>query len=88
MTFKEAKDELKRLAKGRYHSIEYDLTEYSNGKLEAGCRLYIDPKISVRASTWSEGLSMMKEKLEMEFGQTECLSEIPGEELGSGKDQL
>lgn len=39
MTFIEAKKKLKKLAKGRFHRIAYELVEYSSGKLEAKCTL-------------------------------------------------
>lgn len=61
MTFREAKDKLKELAGGRYHRLSYELTEHSSGKLEAECRLYIDPKISSGyQSTWEEAFAELQ----------------------------
>jgi hypothetical protein len=80
MTFLEAKDELKKLAEGKFHSIEYKLTEYKSGRLENECELYIDPCISTSGLTWREALDKMKQTLGI---KTEVdLSEIPGEERG------
>jgi len=63
MTFLEAKDELKRLAEGSYHSIRYELVEYASGAFENECYLYLDPRISVSARTWKTALDEMKIKL-------------------------
>ena len=42
MKFSEAKEKLKRIADGKYHSLAYELTETRAGKLETACRLYLD----------------------------------------------
>jgi hypothetical protein len=55
-----AKDELKKLANGKYHQIRYELTEYSSGMIEVNCCLYIDPKISSIGKTWKDALNKMK----------------------------
>lgn len=55
MTFKEAKEKLKALANGRYHTIEFSLTEHHDGEIEPRCTLYvadIDSRPSGR--TWEE----------------------------------
>ena len=78
MKFEEAKKELKRLAKGRYHAIQYQLTEYANGKVEAECYLYVDPHISAASSNWKDSLTKIKMKLEP--SQSSELSEMPEEE--------
>ena len=55
MTFKEAKNKLKEIAGGKYHSIYYQLTETASGELFQSCTLYIgtDPQIS-SYKTWEE----------------------------------
>jgi hypothetical protein len=63
MNFSEAKDEMKKLAGGKYHSIKYELTEYASGVLEADCYLYLDPRICVSAPTWESAILMMKQEL-------------------------
>jgi hypothetical protein len=78
MTFKEAKDELKKLAKGKYHAIRYELVEYSSGKIETECWIYIDPRISVSTTNWKDALTKMEMILEPLKADP---SEIPGEEL-------
>ena len=83
MTFKEAKDQLKNLANGRYHAIQYQLVEYASGSLEVECYLYIDPRISVTASNWKDGLSKMRMLLNPL--QKVDLSEMPEEELNDGR---
>lgn len=42
MNFKEAKDKLKKLADGSFHSISYEIIEYSNGDIDSKCELYTD----------------------------------------------
>jgi len=79
MTFKEAKDRLKSLANGRYHSLSYELTELRSGGLRAKCWVYIDPRISAEGSTWQEALIKMEMKLKGE-SQVDS-SEAPDEEI-------
>ena len=63
MTFIEAKNEMKKLADGKYYSLKYEFTEFSSGVLEAECYLYVDPSISVTAPTWDSALTQMRQKL-------------------------
>ena len=42
MTFKEAKAALKKMAEGKYHSIEFEQTEYADGQIKSECSVYID----------------------------------------------
>lgn len=63
MTFTEARNEMKKLARGKYYSIAYALSEFSSGSLEVECYLYLDPRISVTAQTWDLALALMKQKL-------------------------
>ncbi len=81
MKFLDAKAELKELAKGKYHSMNYELTECKSGKLEAKCFLYIDPNISSSGETWEDALNKMKVKLGITKEKVD-LSEVPGEEEG------
>ncbi len=78
MTFLEAKAELKKMANGRFHDITYELREYSSGRIEAKCELYIDPRTSTEGSTWDEALTKMQIKLGDEPWAD--LTEAPGEE--------
>jgi len=80
MTFLEAKAELKELAKGKHHYVEYGLTEYQSGRLEAKCWLYVDPHISSLGDTWEEAINKMKVKLGLIEKKVD-LSEIPREEI-------
>jgi hypothetical protein len=83
MKFKEAKDELKKMAKGKYHSIQYQLVEYASGILECECYLYVDPNTSVTTSNWKD--SLYKMRMILEPSQKVELSEMPGEELNDGR---
>jgi len=79
MTFKEAKDKLKSLAGGRYHSLSYELTEFRSGQLEVKCWVYVDPRISIEGSNWKDVL--MKMEIELKGESQVDSSEAPNEEI-------
>ena len=83
MRFLEAKDELKKLAGGKYHNIGYELTEDRTGGLRAECHLYIDPRISSHGKTWEDALNKMKIELGLDEFEID-LSEVPEEEKKDG----
>ena len=62
MTFKQAKKKLKAMAKGRYHSIKYDLSEHSGGDQEAVCTLYIADRGMPSAPTWDQAFALLENK--------------------------
>ena len=66
MKFLEAKDRLKVLAKGRYHSLSYELTESKEGQLRVKCWVYVDPRISVTSSNWEDALGKIGIELKSE----------------------
>jgi len=63
MKFSEAKDRLKELAGGRYHSIHFEMSEYTTGEQETECWLYIDDRCSVKGQTWEQAFCKMEERL-------------------------
>lgn len=63
MKFSEAKDKLKELAKGKYHSLTFDFSEYSSGKIESQCRLYISEHGSKEGSTWEEAFAALEKEI-------------------------
>ena len=65
MTFLQAKKELKKLAKGQYHSVGYELTEYTTGEQKAECRVYIHGFGSCVAPTWRYALEKMQEQVDL-----------------------
>jgi hypothetical protein len=60
MTFLQAKTELKEMAKGEYHSLSYEMTEYSDGEIRVECRVYIHGHEHSYGGTWEEALSKMR----------------------------
>jgi len=58
MTFQQAKDRLKEVVKG-YHSIEFELTEYDNGRLDPKCSIY-DGYDWYSGNTWEEAFAKRK----------------------------
>ena len=77
MKFQEAKDRLNELAEGRYHSIQYELTDYATGKTESSVRLYVDPGISVTRSTFAEALEILQNILNGSPATWKPREEIP-----------
>lgn len=63
MTFKKARRKLKKLAKGKFHSIEYKVTEYHNGELEQKCTLYIDGTELHACGTWAAAFKSLQDEL-------------------------
>jgi len=63
MKFSEAKARLKELAKGRHHHVAFELDEYSSGKEETGCTLYINGLGSASGSTWEEAFAKLENRL-------------------------
>ena len=59
MNFKEAKDKLKEIADGRYHSVFYEITERTNGTLQQQVGLYIDEVDWYSAETWEEAFELL-----------------------------
>jgi hypothetical protein len=63
MKFSEAKARLKELAKGRHHQVAFELDEYSSGKEETECVLYINGFGSESGSTWEEAFTKLENRL-------------------------
>ena len=59
MKFLDAKAKLKEIAKGRYHSVKFELTEDSRGNLETSVYLYINPSISAIAPTFEQAFTLL-----------------------------
>lgn len=60
MTFEQAEIRLKKLADGKYYSLSYDLSTSADGKKEARCWVYVDPRKSGRGATWKEAFSHLE----------------------------
>ena len=69
MIFKElkkmphAKGQLKKLAKGEFHFISYEVTESHNGDSEEECIVYIDRYNHSLGPTWNDALEGMKKQI-------------------------
>ena len=68
MTFKDAKKELKKLADGKYHSMNYELTEYRNGDQRTQCLVYGDGYSWFSAPTWEEALAKLRKAMGLSNG--------------------
>jgi len=55
-----AKGQLKKLADGEYHSLAYDLSEYSSGEIGIICKVYIHGYEYETAATWEDALQKMR----------------------------
>jgi hypothetical protein len=60
MEFSEAKDKLKELAKGKHHAVEFMLAEYTSGKLETRCSLYIEGAGYKVGPTWEKAFAKLE----------------------------
>jgi len=74
MTFKNAYKELKKLANGRYHCIDFELTTYSNGDRETRCGVYIDQTEWFFRTTWKDALEALRAHLAY---NPKAMEEIP-----------
>jgi len=69
MIFKElkkmpyAKGQLKKLAKGEYHSIRYEVTEYVSHRTAERCAVYISQYDYSVGPTWDDALEAMKKQI-------------------------
>ena len=62
MKIQEAKRIVKELAKGRYHSVSYDISEHTDGEIVIECSVYIEKCKSHRATTFQGAINkLMKE---------------------------
>ena len=60
MNFQQAKDKLKKLAKGKYHSISYEISEYPPDGLEQKCSVYISGYNWEQEKTWELAFKELK----------------------------
>jgi hypothetical protein len=78
MNVQEAKSKLKKLAKGRYHTVQYELTEYNSGRLVESYRLSVEVEgggdVAAEGASFEDCLDMVEqglqrfEELEIEGG--------------------
>jgi len=61
MNFKQAQQKLKKIAKDRYYSLSYEITD-SQSKLPIKqiCRLYIDGLSFYESDTWAKAFDKLK----------------------------
>ena len=65
MKFQEAKDRLKKLANGKYHTISFSMSEHTNGKIETEVWLYVDKGI---CSNYVRNFDIAFAEIEEELG--------------------
>jgi len=61
MKFIEAKEKLKIIAKGKYHSLRYELTEHTDGEQVVRTALYIDGLDHFSGPTWEDAFRRIEE---------------------------
>lgn len=54
MTFAQAKKKLKEIAGDEYHTVQYELKEYREGKQVTECTLYIHGHTHHEGPTWDD----------------------------------
>ncbi len=60
MSFRQAKKELEKLANGRFHRIQYEITETQYGNLIQKCEVYVDGLTLYNGETWRIALDKLK----------------------------
>ncbi len=60
MNLQQAKAELSQLANGEYHSIRYNLSEFSSGRQAQECEVYINRDGLFSAPTFRQALNLLK----------------------------
>lgn len=83
MKFMEAKKKLEKMAKGEYHSLTYEITEYSNNVTPptVKCTTYINGQTHLSASTWKESLKLMEVAINPPKKKPMDLKEAPEEDI-------
>lgn len=92
MTFEEAKKKMKEIARGKYHSLSYELTVFhthpdrtEGSEAEVNCRLYLDPKIVGEGQTWAIAFKNLMKGINPRNNPKPDLTEQPGEDVGEPK---
>lgn len=60
MTFMEAKEKLKEIAAGKYHSLKFELTEFHTGGLNTECSIYINGTDWFSGRTWEDAFARLE----------------------------
>ena len=79
MTFAEAKQRLKEVARGRYHSVEYDLTEFAEdcgSRQETTCTLYIDGEGLFHGPTFEDVFALRNMKCDPQVEEMPTISDM------------
>jgi len=63
VTFKQAKKELAKLAKGKYNVIKYENTSTGGGITKIECSVYIDGQHWCTGSRWEHALELMESSM-------------------------
>lgn len=60
MTFTEAENKLKAIAKGEYCSLQFEKTLYGSGKVDTICRVYVHGKEWNSGHTWADAFQALE----------------------------
>lgn len=66
MKFADAHAKLRAIAAGRYCSISYELTTFSDGELKSRCGVYLDGYKWYHANTWDAAFHELNKALHPE----------------------
>ena len=80
MTFKQAEQSMRRIAKGRYHSILFELTTDQRGNQRTECRVYLDPSLAGTGPTWAKAFEALDNEMNPK--------PIPVEQIPSISDEV
>lgn len=63
MNFKNAKKKLEKIAKGKYHTLDYEITDYGNGNVAQQCQIYIDGLKHFKGETWELAFNALEQDI-------------------------
>jgi len=63
MKLMQAKTIVKKLAEGKIHSVQFDLTETASGQISTSCSVYVGGKGWYTGDTWVEAINKLKEAI-------------------------
>ena len=76
MNFIQAKKKLEKLAKGKYHSLNYTISEFPDGELQQECTVYIDGRNHHYGETWEAALKSMRNEINPPFKKPVIIDSI------------
>ena len=83
MTFQEAKEELKILARGKAFQLRFSVLEFADGSQRPDCSVYVEGQAFHSGDTWEEAFYSLNKALNPAKVTAESITEMcPQEDCG------